>query len=175
MNFFDWIIIAILIFFSVKGVFRGAAREIFSLLALGLASLLSWRYYILIVPFLQPYIDNEWVQKIIASVALFFPVYILINITGWLISKLLKKIELGAMDKMGGALVGAAKAYIVTCCIIIIFMLLPHGSKFLKDSTLSGYCYPFLMKISNIFPDQLKGSIQEKTKELKSGRISYSK
>ena len=106
MNFFDWIIIAILIFFSVKGVFRGAAREIFSLLALGLASLLSWRYYILIVPFLQPYIDNEWVQKIIASVALFFPVYILINITGWLISKLLKKIELGAMDKMGGLWLG---------------------------------------------------------------------
>ena len=66
MNVFDWIIIAILGIFSVKSIFRGATREIFSFLALLLAGLIACRYYVLIAPFLSAYLTIAWAQKVVA-------------------------------------------------------------------------------------------------------------
>jgi membrane protein required for colicin V production len=167
MNFFDWIIIAIIGFFSVKSIFRGATREIFSLLALLLASLVSCRYYSFLVLFLQPYINPGWAQNTVAFIVLFLTVYILVNITGWLLSKLLKKIRLSALDRIAGAFVGSAKAYIIICCIIIILILLPNGNKVLKNSALSSYSLPLVTLLSKFFPEPLKGIIEEKTNALR--------
>ena len=166
MNVFDWIIIAILGFFSIKSLIRGAAREIFSLLALLLAGFLSGSYYPLLVPILQPYITAGWAQNIVSFSAVFLTVNIAVNTAGWFLSKLLKKIHLRSLDKTAGAFVGAAKAYVIVCCIIIVMLLLPRENKLLKNSVLSSYGLPFVTLMSKIFPDPIKGVIQEKSKEL---------
>ena len=167
MNFFDWIIIALISFFSIKSIFRGATREIFSLLALLLAGFVSCRYYSVLVWVLHPYINHRWAQNTIAFIVLFLAVYLLVNITGWLLSKLLKKIRLSSLDRIAGAFVGAAKAYIIICCIIIIVILFPNGNKILKNSALSSYSLPLVTLLSKFFPEPLKGIIEEKTNALK--------
>ena len=167
MNFFDWIIIAVIAFFSIRSIFRGAAREISSLLALMLAGFVACRYYPALVWFLHPYISPRWAQNTVSFLALFLAVYLVVNIMGWLVSKLLKKIRLGAIDKIAGAFVGAAKAYIIICFIIVIVTLVPNGNKVLKDSALSSYSLPFVTFVSKFFPEPLKGIIIEKTNMLK--------
>ena len=87
MSFFDWIIIAILGFFSIRSLFRGASREIFSLLALIFACFVSWRYYLVAVPFLSPYVTARWAQIVAAFCSLFIITYFVVNISGWLLSK----------------------------------------------------------------------------------------
>ncbi|MEI6125071.1 MAG: CvpA family protein [Pseudomonadota bacterium] len=167
MTFFDWIMIGIMCFFSVKSLIRGAARETFSLLALLLAGYAASRYYPLIVPVLQTYINPKWAQTLAACAIIFLAVCILVNIIGWLLSKLLKVIQLGFLDKIAGALIGAAKAYIIICCLIIIVLLFPHGNKVIHDSALSPYSIPFIIKAANFFPDPLRAMILEKTRFLK--------
>lgn len=166
MNIFDWIIIVILGFFSIKSFIRGAAREIFSLLALLLAGFLAGSYYPLLIPSLQPYLAAGWAQNIVSFSAIFLTVCLAVNAAGWLLSKLLKKIHLRSLDKTAGAFVGAAKAYVIVCCIIIVMLLLPQENKLLKNSVLSSYGLPFVTFISRIFPDPIKGVIQEKSKKL---------
>ena len=167
MTFFDWIIIGIVCFFSVKSLIRGAAREIFSLLALLLAGFAASRYSPLVIPFLQPYITSKWAQTIAACVIIFLAAYIVVNIIGWLVSKLLKAIQLSMLDNFAGAFIGAAKAYIIICCVIIIVLLFPQGTKVIHDSALSSYSVPFITRAAVFFPDPLRAMLQEKIRSLK--------
>ena len=167
LNVLDWIIIIILLFFLIKSIIRGAAREVFSLLALFFAGFYSCQYYTEAAPFLKTFLKQPWAQNIVAFIILFLSVYLLINLIGWLIYKLLKKIRLSFLDRAAGALVGTAKAYVCACFLIFFVSLFPQSNKILKDSVLSSYSFPFISLVSDLFPEQLKQIINEKTKEFK--------
>jgi len=167
LNVLDWIIIIVLLFFLIKSIIRGAAREIFPLLALFLGGFYACKYYVKISPFLESLLSQKWSQNIVAFVALFLSIYILVNLAGWLIYKFMKTIKLGFLDSTIGALIGTAKAYIMACFLIFFISLFPQGSNLLKDSFFAGYCYPFITLVSDLFPDELKKIIDEKTKEFK--------
>lgn len=166
MNFFDWLIIVILAFCSIKSLFRGAVRELFSLLALVLAGLTAFKYYHATSWLLHPFITNEWLQNIAAFAVIYVAVYLVIFITGWLLSKVLATISLSGLDKCAGAFVGAAKAYVIICGVIILLLLIPQGSRIIKGSALSIYSLPFLNRIAQFFPDPLRTTIKEKTATL---------
>ena len=165
LNVLDWIIIIVLLFFLIKSIIRGAAREIFPLLALFLGGFYSCKYYVKISPFLESFLSQKWAQNIVAVVALFLSIYLLINLIGWLIYRFIKTIKLGFLDSTIGALIGMAKAYILACFLILFISLFPQRSNLLKNSLLANYCYPVITLISDLFPDELKKIIDEKTKE----------
>jgi membrane protein required for colicin V production len=165
LNVLDWIIIIVLLFFLIKSIIRGAAREIFPLLALFLGGFYACKYYVKISPFLESLLSQKWAQNIVAFVTLFLSIYLLINLVGWLIYKFIKTIKLGFLDSAIGALIGTAKAYILACFLIFFISLFPQGSTLLKGSVFAGYCYPFITLVSDFFPDELKKNIDEKAKE----------
>ena len=171
MNILDWIIIVVLCFFLIKSIVRGATREIFSLLALIVASLVSCRYYTVLVLFLRPHIQTsinpEWAQNVVAFVLIFVVIYILVNLTGWLLSKLFKSIHLGFLDRTAGALIGAIKAYIVVCCVIVLLILFPQSKKLLENSVLSVYSYPFVKILSKALPEPLNVILEDKANRMK--------
>lgn len=167
MTYFDWILIAIVVFFSVKSLIRGAAREVCSLLALVLAGYAAIFYYPFVLPFLQPYLASRWAQIAAACLCLFIAVYSVINIAGWLLSMLLKTIKLSFLDSLAGACIGAAKAYVIICCVIILVLLLPEGGTIIRQSAVSSYGMPLIQRATPYFPDPLKAMIQEKTAALK--------
>lgn len=167
MTYFDWILIAIVIFFSVKSLLRGAAREVSSLLALVLAGYAAIIYYPVVLPFLQPYLTSRWAQLAAACLCLFIAVYSIVNIAGWLLSKLLKTIKLSFLDSLAGACIGIAKAYVIICCVIILVLLLPEGGVIIRQSALSSYSMPFIQRAAPYFPEPLKAMIQEKAVALK--------
>jgi len=172
LNVLDWIIIIVLLFFLIKSIIRGAAREIFPLLALFFAGFYSCKYYVKIAPYLKSFLSQSWAQNIVAFVALFLSIYLLINLIGWLIYRFIKTIKLGFLDSTIGALIGTAKAYILACFLILFISLFPQGSNLLKGSIFAGYCYPFINLVSDLFPDELKKIIDEKTKEFKNKGVS---
>ena len=161
LNVLDWIIIIVLLFFLIKSIIRGAAREIFPLLALFLCGFYSCKYYVKISPFLESFLSQKWAQNIVAFVALFLSIYLLINLIGWLLYRFIKTIKLGFLDSTIGALIGTAKAYIMACFLIFFISLFPQGSNLLKDSFFAGYCYPFITLVSDLFPDELKEILDE--------------
>ena len=171
LNVLDWIIIIILLFFLIKSIIRGAAREIFPLLALFLAGFCSCKYSVKIVPYLESFLNQKWPQHIIAFVIFFLAIYLLVILAGWLIYKLIKAISLSFLDRAIGALIGTAKAYVLACLLIFFISLFPQGNTLLKNSVLAGYCLPFITLVSGFVPEEFKKSMQEKTKALKNKKF----
>lgn len=171
LNVLDWIIIIILLFFLIKSIIRGAAREVFSLLALFLAGFYSCKYYIAVSPYLEVLLEQKWAQSLIAFLLLFLSIYLLVNLAGWLIYKLLKTIRLGFLDRIAGAVIGTAKAYVLASFLIFFISIFPQSNTILKNSLLSGYTFPFITLVSDLFPEELKKIIAEKTKSFKEKRI----
>jgi membrane protein required for colicin V production len=171
-NVLDWIIIIILLFFLIKSIIRGAAREIFPLLALFLAGFCSCKYSIKISPFLESFLSQKWAQNIVAIAILFLSVYLLVNLAGWLIYKLIKTIRLGFLDRAVGALIGTAKAYVLACFLIFFISFFPQGNNLLKNSVLAGYCFPFITLVKDLFPEELKVMIDKKTNAFKKRALS---
>jgi membrane protein required for colicin V production len=168
MNFFDWIILVIVGFFLLKSAIRGGTIEIFSLLALIIAYILSCRYYSVLAGFLEAYINPSWAQNILAFVMLFILIYLFINGIGFLISRLLKHLHLSALDKIAGVFIGAAKGVFISCLLIIVLIvLLPKENTALKSSLFSLYSLPFIESISKYFPDPFKKIIDERTQDIK--------
>ncbi len=167
LNVIDLIIIIILLFFLIKSIIRGAVREIFSLLALFLAGFYSCQYYIEASPYLNVILKEKWAQNIVAFIVLFLGIYLLVNLAGWLIYKLLKSIQLCFLDRAAGAVVGTAKAYVLSCFLIFFISIFPESSGLLKKSALADYTLPFITLISDLFPEQLKTLINEKQKNLR--------
>ncbi len=166
MNIVDWIIIAILAFFSVRSLFRGAVREVCSLLAVVLAGVMAVRYGPVAAPLFSPYINPAWAQTAAAYVLIFLLVYGGVLLAGILISKIIKTIKLSTLDKTAGALVGAAKAYFLICCIIILVLLFPKGTDLFKNSVLTPYCLPCITLLARFLPDPLQAALDEKTGSL---------
>jgi len=166
MNFFDWLIVVILLFCAIKSLFRGAVRELFSLCALVVAGITAFRYYHATSWLLHPFISHEWLQNMAAFAIIYAAVYLVIYLSGWLLSKVLAAISLSSLDKGAGALVGAAKAYIIICGIVILLLLVPQGDRILENSALSVYSLPALKRIALFFPDPLRTTISQKAATL---------
>ena len=162
MNPFDWVLIAAAGFFAIKGIIKGAVREVFSLAALVLASAAALFYYPLVLPFIQPYIAAKWGQLTMACLCIFLAVWIAVNLVGWLIEKFLKLIWLGFLDHVAGLLVGGAKACVLACALVIGLLLVPLGHEALRDSRLAPYTMPLITRAAPYFPEGLRKMIHEK-------------
>jgi len=183
MNYFDIFLCAIIAFFAIRSILRGAIREIFSLLALIAGVIISCRYYALAAAFLIPHINNPPARKMLAFSGIFLLVSVAINIAGWLIAKF---IRLSPLDRFAGFFIGIAKGYLIVCFLIIMLLALaPPGSKLLKESRVTLQSIPVIEKLLVIFPASMasmktiieelsvilpafmKTTIDEKIRELK--------
>ena len=162
MNPFDWILIAAAGFFAIKGIIKGAVREVFSLAALMLASVAALCYYPLVLAFIQPYIAAKWGQLAMACLCIFLAVWVVVNLAGWLIEKFLKLIWLGFFDHVAGLLVGVAKACVLACALVIGLLLVPLGHEALKDSRLAPYTMPLINRAEKHLPEGLRRMIDDK-------------
>jgi membrane protein required for colicin V production len=110
MNFFDIIILAVLIFFALKGLVRGLVNEAASLTGLILGGWLAYHYYpALSIPLRTALHVPVHVSSFIAFMLLLLVTGIVAHITGNVITAALKLVMLGSLNRLGGILVGAAE------------------------------------------------------------------
>ena len=91
MNLLDIIILGLLTFFIVKGVFRGFFREVSSLVGIIGGLLIGNHYHPLMGDFLKAYIPLEGSLPILSFVVLFILVFAFFNLSGILLHQLFQK------------------------------------------------------------------------------------
>ena len=140
MNLLDISIIVIMIFFIVRGLFRGFFMEIASLAGVILGILLGLRLHPLMTGVLRPYlpsIDNFFLQLISCAI-IFAVVLILCNLTGLGLKSILKKTSLGWTDKGLGAGLAVLKGIIITyIAIVILTFFVPSTAPLVARSKLA--------------------------------------
>jgi membrane protein required for colicin V production len=110
MNLFDIIILAVLIFFALKGLFRGLVNEASSLTGLILGGWLAYRYYPLLAAPIRTVLHvPASIASFLAFMLLLLVTGIIAHIAGNIITTALKLVMLGSLNRLGGILIGAAE------------------------------------------------------------------
>jgi membrane protein required for colicin V production len=110
MNLFDIIILAVLIFFALKGFARGLVNEAASLTGLILGGWLAYHYYpALSTPIRTVLHVPANVASFLAFMLLLLVTGIIAHIAGNIITAALKLVMLGSLNRLGGILIGAAE------------------------------------------------------------------
>ncbi len=138
MNILDIIIIAAVIFFLIRGIFRGIVREIGSLAGVVLGIWLANAYHPQVAVFLKSFIPPGQYLPLTAFALIFLVVLVLCNLLGWLFKKLFQKIFLGWVDRVLGACLALLKGIFLSYLIIVLVTFLaPQDSSLVTQSRLA--------------------------------------
>ncbi|MGD2149778.1 MAG: CvpA family protein [Desulfobacterales bacterium] len=168
MNFFDIIVIVILGYCLIRGVFRGLIKELSSIIGVLGGFYAAFTYYPLVAKPLSKWITNTGYLNILSFLILFCGVFIIISILGIIINYLLKIAFLSWLDRILGSVFGAMKGVlIVSVLFIALTAFLPKGTPVIKDSLLSPYVTLVSEKIAKVVSKDMKHAFSAKIATIK--------
>lgn len=139
LNILDIIFIVIILLSMFLGILKGFIKELFSLVFLIIAAVLSFLYYSEIGGFLLKYIKNKNISKFVGFVLIF----VIVLIVGSLVTFFLKKIfvlgPLKSIDKILGGVFGLIRGILISCVIVFGLIASKVDGKLCIDSKL----FPF--------------------------------
>jgi membrane protein required for colicin V production len=133
VNWVDVTLIFTLALFGLRGYFRGLFREVLSLAGLAGGLVVAGRNYQLIAAYGEAYWNiSPLFLKGASYVALFFVVYFLFSLIGWLLHRSEKLLFLQTLNRIGGIAVGIGKGTVLAALILFFAATaswLPHGAR----------------------------------------------
>lgn len=122
MNYIDIIIAVLLVAFGIGGLRKGIIIEVTTLLGLGLGLYGAFHFSDFTADKLLQYVEIDLKYlHLISFIVTFFVVAVLVNLLGRLVAKVVKSINLGFIDKIGGFIIGIAKGLLI--CSLLVMML----------------------------------------------------
>ena len=122
VNWVDLILLCVFALFGLRGFYRGFFREFFSLagLVLGFTAAVAYDQE------LSAILARHWKSSSLllhgaAFVAIFFVVYFMLNLVGWLLHRSERLLFLRTLNRAGGIALGAGKGAAITA--IAVFFL----------------------------------------------------
>jgi len=126
MNYLDIAILVIIAGFLLKGVFRGLLREVCSLLGLLVGGFLAFRYQ---GPLGEVIMDaSGWpgqLSLVLAFLALFLSSVVFFGLLGYLLSRFVKLVFLGGMNRVAGAIFGIIQGVLLLAIVLFAVSLRP--------------------------------------------------
>lgn len=159
MNPFDILVITILAYGLIRGIFRGLVREISSIVGVLGGFYAAYTYYPHAARLISPWITNSAYLNILSYMAIFSIVVIVVGILAVVIKYLLNIAYLGWVDRVCGALFGVLKGGLVSCVLFIVLTaFLPKGAPIIKNATLA----PHVATASEVMAKVLSKDMKEK-------------
>ena len=132
MNWVDLIVLIVLALFALRGFFRGFFREMFSLAGLVAGFMLAVAYERSASAFIASYWQmSPMLLKGMVFIGIFFSVYFLLSLIGWLLHRSEKLLFLKTLNRAGGIAVGVGKGMAVAA--LAVFLL--SSSSWLPQAT----------------------------------------
>lgn len=168
MNPFDILIIIILSFCLIRGMFRGLVKELSSIIGVIGGFYAAYTYYRLPGPYIIKWIANPAYRNIICFLFIFCATVILISLIGTLIRFLLKITFLAWFDRLCGASFGAVKGILIVSVLLTMFTaFLPKDSAVIRNSILSPYVTAISEEMSQFITAEMKQNFADNMKGLK--------
>ncbi|MDQ7011218.1 MAG: CvpA family protein [Mariprofundaceae bacterium] len=169
MNFFDYLLIAIVGLSMALSLWRGFVREIISLIGLVAAFLVASRVSGATGDFLGQWISNGTVADIAGFVLVFVIIMVLVGLIGAIIRKLVDIADLTATDRTLGMLFGLARGMLLIALSFLIYTSYAKPDKpWIKDSLLAPYAISLGDLLGKAIPEGYPFSRQGK-----SGKLSW--
>lgn len=147
MNYIDIIIIAILLFFVLKGTIKGFARELMGVLSFTISFGVALHLMKNTANIIYKYTNNYIVSLVIGYVAVFLIVFIILHIIAKAIHKLIKAISLGWLDRIGGAIFGLMFGGLFITLFVFFISFIPIKREIPPDKQNSRF-FPFFEELA---------------------------
>ncbi len=155
MNLLDIVIIAVIGFLVVRGIFRGFIREIGSLAGVILGLWLGSVFQPDVRVYLEPYFPDGKYLALISFAIIFFVVLIGCNLLGWGLKKLVKLLFLGWVDTALGVALAVLKGVILSYAgIVLLTFFVPANSTLITDSALAPLVARSYQSIVKLIPPE---------------------
>ena len=147
MNYLDIIIAIILFLFGFKGLRKGLIIEVVTLLAFGVGIYGAMHFSDFTAEHLQEVmsIDPKYLNTV-AFVLTFILLVVVVNIIGRLVKNMIKALNLGFFDRLGGFVVGVAKGVLLCSAVVLVFNNLQFTGLIKEDVKKDSYLYPYIEK-----------------------------
>ncbi|MDR0649335.1 MAG: CvpA family protein [Synergistaceae bacterium] len=169
-------------FFIIRGLFRGASGEIFSLLSVAGGFYCATRFYVPAARMLSERLGmNHLISTGLSMLAIFLIVNALCAVADKVIKKILGVTRLSLADKAGGAFIGLAKAYVAALLLLVAGAIISPvtGDAWIRGSqalTVTARTWPLvrpLLDAAGLLPDlaELRGEASEYIAKQAAGRL----
>lgn len=139
MNIIDIIILCCCIPAVIHGVSKGFVSQAYSLLALVLGVWLSFKFAEIVGDYLSAFLEvSPAMLHIIAFALILVVVMLLITLAGKAVTKVLKIVMLGWLDKLLGVVFALIKALLIVGLVVIIFDAINTKLPFVSSETIEG-------------------------------------
>lgn len=145
MNYLDIIIAIILFLFGFKGLRKGLIIEVVTLLAFGIGIYGAMHFSDFTAERLVEYIEvkPEYLNTI-AFILTFILLVIAVNLIGRLVSKLVKTMNLGFFDRLGGFVFGVAKGVLLCSLFVVVLNNLQVLGVVKEEAKQKSKLYPYV-------------------------------
>ena len=168
MNLLDCLLLSILGFCLVRGIFRGLVKELSSIVGVLGGFYAAYTYHPQLARPLSHWIANTGYLHILSFLILFVVIYLLVSFAGAFIKHLMQIVLLGWVDRIGGGVFGATKGFLIsTVVILMLTAFLPPNVAILRQSLISKYLMRASATMVKVVPDDMKQSFNQKMQELR--------
>ena len=168
MNLFDVLILGIINFCLIRGIYRGLIKEGLSLIGVIVGFCAGSHYYAEISELLSYYISRDIHPRIIGFLSVFLSIVIITHILIPTINYILALNFTRIIDRSLGGGVGISKGFLVSCIMLIIFSaFLPKDTPIIADSRISCHLTRISEKIILVSPKKMKHEFTEKIEAYK--------
>ena len=169
LNWFDAVLILILLSSAVTGLRAGLARVIIGIVASLVGLLAGFWCYGIVAAKLMPWIHTPTVANILGFLVIFVGVLIVGSLISALVSKLFRRIGLSWFNHLLGGVAGALRGILIIAAlvdIVVAFSPSPPPS-FLDGSRLLPYATQISSWLADAAPRELKDAFDEQMRTIK--------
>ncbi len=153
-DFFDLVIILLLVFFSFNGGKNGFICEVAGIISLIAAFTVANTTHPLVSPYMK-FISNDALRTILTYILLFVATMLAVSFIARLLQKVVDYPFARWIDRLAGIFFGLAKGLLVCSLIILVVQALFGNAQFIKDSHTIPYLSALIERIRAWMPDDL--------------------
>ncbi len=168
MNAFDILIITILAYSLIRGLFRGLVKEVSSIIGVLGGFFLAYSYYASVADYFGRVVSNPSYRNILSFLIIFCLVVIVVNVLAIIIRYFLKIVFLGWLDRFGGVAFGFVKGVLIAAVIFLVLTaFLPKGTPLIKNSMCAPYVSMVSEALATVVSSDVQGEFTAKLHDLK--------
>lgn len=162
----DWAIVIFMLVSVLGGLSQGFFRSVCSLggLILGLAAA-AWNYSIVAAP-LKPLLKSEVVANIVGFLLIAILIMTVAGILGALLSKTMRSIGLGCLDRIAGGIFGFFQGMLLVTLVILVTVAFYPQAHWLLESRLPRHFFAACHLSTRLSPEQLAQRVRSGLKTL---------
>lgn len=162
----DGILVGFTLVSAMLAMVRGFSREVLSVASWAAAAAAAFFFYKPVIPYVQPYIDNEKIAMAAAAGIVFIVALIIVTIITMKIADFIIDSRIGALDRTLGFLYGAARGVLVVAVGLLFFNWLvgTNAPAWVSEAKSRPLLESIGTSIENLLPEDPENSILKKLK-----------